>query len=82
MTIYLIKVGNIFGDLLGYSERHHILSKNAVNTYWATFVINWTTFVLFRHLVTLVMVVGMIDVVVVLTVNRFERRRGKLWTSF
>ena len=27
----------MFGDLLGYFERHRFLSKTAVDTFWATF---------------------------------------------
>ena len=33
----------MFGDLLGYFERHHFLGKTAVDTFWATFGKNWAT---------------------------------------
>ena len=37
VTNFLSKVAKMFGDLLGYFERHHFLGKTAVDTFWATF---------------------------------------------
>ena len=37
MTNFLSEVVKMFDDLLGYFERHHFLSKTAVDTFWATF---------------------------------------------
>ena len=43
VTNFLSKVAKMFGDLLGYFERHHFLGKTAVDTFWATFGKNWAT---------------------------------------
>ena len=33
---FIAMVAEIFGDLLGYFESHHFLSKTAVDTFWST----------------------------------------------
>ena len=41
---FLARVAKMFGDLLGYLERHDFLCKTAVTTFWETFWKNWATF--------------------------------------
>ena len=45
VTNILTKVTQIFGDTLGYFERHNFRVATVVGSLWATFVKNWLLFI-------------------------------------